>query len=92
MSTFVIVEPGGWGHVSDNPHAHLVVDVEEWVQVHHKEKAAYDFISEHGTYDAAQAERNRLNSRRADPPEQSQVEVAVEIPGEGVQWLGAKAS
>lgn len=92
MSTFVIIRPGGWGHVHDDPHTHLVVEVEEWVQVYHGEKESYDSVTPFRTYDAAHNERNRRNDIPADLEEEPQVEVAVEIEGEEVQWLGAKAS
>lgn len=93
---YVIVRPGDRGHASDNPHAHLVVEVNEWVQVHHKEKDRYDFVSEHGSFDAAHNERNRLNDiddqvTLTPQPETAQPEIAVDAPG-GVQWLGEKAT
>lgn len=91
MSTYVIVRPGGWGHVSDDPHAHLVVPVDEWVQVYHKEKAAYDAATQCPTYDAAHNERNRLNGTVADLP-QPHVQTVPEAEGLGVQWLGERVS
>lgn len=102
---YVIVQPGGWGHVSDNPHAHLVVRVDEWVRVYHQEQERYHFVVEHGTYDAAHDQRNELNGTGhpiTEPPEpepaeadpeqaENPVEYPVEVTGEeGVKWLGAK--
>lgn len=92
---YVIVRPGGWGHVSDNPHAHLVVRVDEWVRVYHREQERYSFVIEHPAYDPAHNERNKLNGisdRVTVPPapEPEHVENPVEVEGVGVQWLGAK--
>ena len=92
MHTYVIVRPGGWGHASDNPHAHLVVEADEWVKVLHQEKERYDFIIEHTTFNAAHNERNRLNGIQDWVEEHPQPEVAVPTAGGGVQWLGEKAA
>jgi hypothetical protein len=88
---YVIVRPGGWGHVSDNAHAHLVVKADEWVQVLHKEKDTYDYVTEHTTFNAAHNERNRCNGIRDWVEEEPEPEVAVETTT-GVQWLGERAA
>lgn len=61
-NTYVIVQPGTRGHATGDPASHLVVDVNEWVQVLHEEKPGYDFLTEHTTYDAAADKRNELNN------------------------------
>lgn len=94
-SPYVIVRPGGWAHVSDNPHAHLVVRVDEWVRVLHQEQKTYNFVVEHPSYDLAHNQRNELNGtgdRLPEPPPDpvEQVENPVEVTGEvDVKWLGA---
>ncbi len=93
LNKYVIVRPGGWGHVSDNPHAHLVVHVDEWVKVHHGEQQTYSFASEHTTYDGAHnrcVELNGTGTLVVERPEG--VETPIEVEGEGVQWLGEKAA
>lgn len=91
-TTYVIVRPGGWGHASDNPKAHLVVNVDEWVKVLHKEKGHYDFVVEHDEYNSAHHERNRLN-RLANPVrEEAQPEIAVEDENHGIQWMTVKTA
>lgn len=42
---------------------HLVVHVDEWVQVRLGEKELYTFSSEHDTYESAASERDGLNHR-----------------------------
>lgn len=96
---YVILRPGDRGHVGDDPQKHLVVNVDEWLQVYSDGKDHYDFVIEHDTLSAAHNERNRLNGidgidgRVEDPPPAEQTEVAVPVEGsEEVMWLGAKAS
>jgi hypothetical protein len=92
---YVIVRPGGWGHVSDDPDLHLVVHVDEWVQVYHKEKSTYDFASEHQTLNGAHNRRNELNGTGhlvADEPAVEGVESPVETEGQEVQWSALDAN